>query len=209
MHPDCTISPGYAPCLTGKTTTAHGLRNGSSTQPPALQRQQEEPMKRQTLAGIVTVVTTAILAPAPGSAESSAAVERQLAGVWMVTTTPRDCTTGNPFPQAAFDGLFTFHKDGTMSAWVQNALISVTRSSSHGLWEQTSGWSRHSFEFVHLRYDLSGTYVGRQVAKGTLVLGESGDELTTESSTSVFDLDGNRIGGGCASATGVRFGRAP
>jgi len=166
-------------------------------------------MKQSMTAGMVAVATAAMLAPTTGSADSSAAVERQLAGVWMVTTTPRDCISGNPFPQAAFEGLFTYHAGGTMTAWVQNATIAVTRSPSHGLWEQTSGWNHYSFEFVHLRYDLSGTYIGRQVATGTLVLSESGDELTTSSSTSVFDVDGNRIGGGCASATGTRFGKGP
>jgi len=163
-------------------------------------------MKQQMIAGMLAVSTAAMLAPATGSADSSAAVERQLTGVWLVTTTPRDCITGNSFPQAAFEGLFTYHKGGTMTAWVQNAVISITRSPSHGLWKRTAGWSDYSFEFVHLRYDLSGTYVGRQVAKGTLVLSASGNEFTTTSSTSVFDVDGNPLGGGCASAAGRRFG---
>ena len=166
-------------------------------------------MKRQTFAGLATVAALAVSATTPGHAQSTPAVERHLEGVWIVTTTPRDCVSGNPFPQAAFDGLFTFHEDGTMSAWVQNAAISVTRSPSHGIWEQTAGWSDHSFEFIHLRYDLAGVYLGRQVATGTLSLSDTGNEFTTQSATGVFDLNGNRIGGGCATATGVRFGKAP
>ncbi len=34
--------------------------------------------------------------------------ERSLEGVWEVTTTPRDCTTGEPSPPAFF-GLYTFN----------------------------------------------------------------------------------------------------
>ena len=166
-------------------------------------------MKRQMLAGLATVAALAMSAPITGNAQSTTTVERHLEGVWIVTTTPRDCASGTPFPQAAFDGLFTFHKDGTMSAWVQNAAITVTRSPSHGLWKQTSGWSGYSFEFIHLRYDLAGTYLGRQVARGTLLLSDTGNDFTTESATGVFDLNGSRIGGGCATASGVRFGQAP
>ena len=40
--------------------------------------------------------------------------QRSLAGVWFVKITPRNCTTGEPIPTAAFETLFTFHKDGTM-----------------------------------------------------------------------------------------------
>ena len=91
----------------------------------------------------------------------------------------------------------TFHKDGTLSAWFQNSTITTTRSPNHGLWRRDEGWSAYSFKFVHLRYNLAtGLFIGRQEAAGTLVLGESGDEFTTDGSTALFDANGNATGGG-------------
>ena len=130
----------------------------------------------------------------------------RLEGVWRVTITPRNCVTGVPIPTAASEGLFTFHKGGTMSAWVQNRVITVTRSPSHGLWQQVRGWRDHSFKFVHLRYDLAtGTFTGRQEGIGSLQLSVFGDDFTTDSQVLIFDVNGNLTATGCSNAVGTRF----
>ncbi|MGH9949670.1 MAG: hypothetical protein ACRD6X_21075, partial [Pyrinomonadaceae bacterium] len=132
---------------------------------------------------------------------------RTLIGVWEVTVTPRFCTTGDPIPNAAFQALFTFHRDSTLSAWFQNAQITLTRSPSHGLWKRERGWSDFSFKFVHLRYNSTGAFIGKQEAEGILVLSESGDEITTDSSTQIFDVNGIPTGIiGCSTSVGTRFG---
>jgi hypothetical protein len=76
-------------------------------------------MKRTML----PTITLAILAIAIAVAVSQAtaigqdqAPDRSLGGVWLVTITPRNCATGEPILTAAFEALYTFHKDGTMSA---------------------------------------------------------------------------------------------
>jgi hypothetical protein len=140
------------------------------------------------------------------AAQDAAAPERSIEGVWQVTVTPRNCVTGVPIPLAAFEALYTFHKDGTLSAWFQNATITTTRSPNHGLWRRDHGWSDYSVKFVHLRYNLAtGMFIGRQEGAGTLVLGESGDEFTTDGSTALFDANGNAAGGGCSNSVGTRF----
>jgi hypothetical protein len=127
-------------------------------------------------------------------------------GVWRVTTTPRNCVTGVPIPTAAFQALFTFHKDGTMSAWLQNSPITTTRSPNHGLWMRENGSTDYSFKFVHLRYSLTtGEFIGRQEGGGTLVLGESGDEFTTDGSSALFDANSNPTSTGCSNSVGTRF----
>jgi hypothetical protein len=129
-----------------------------------------------------------------------------LNGVWRVTITPRNCATGGPTPIPPFEALFTFHRDGTMSAWVQNSTITVTRSPSHGLWRREHGWNDYSFKFVHLRYNLAtGVFLGKQESSATLELGHDGDEFTTDSSTTVFDASGNPAVPTCANGVGVRF----
>jgi hypothetical protein len=129
-----------------------------------------------------------------------------LKGVWRVTTTPRNCATGVPIPTAAFEGLFTFHKDGTLSAWVQNSTITTTRSPRHGLWRREHGWNDYAFKFVHLRYNLAtGGFLGRQESSGILELGDKGDDFTSDSSTVVFDANGNPGVPSCANSVGIRF----
>jgi len=136
-----------------------------------------------------------------------------LEGVWRVTITPRNCVTGVPVPTAAFASLFTFHKGGTLSVSLQNSTITITRSLGHGLWQRERlgrrepSWGDFSFKFVHLRLDLAtGAYLASQVARGTLQLSESGDEFTTNSSTTSFDVNGVSLPGmGCANAVGTRF----
>lgn len=140
------------------------------------------------------------------SAQDGEGKERSLEGVWRVATTPRNCVTGVPIPTAAFEALLTFHKGGTLSAWFQNSTITITRSPSHGLWQRERGWGDYSFKFVHLRYNLAtGAYLGSQVARGTLRLGESGDEFTTDSQTQLFDVNGNLTITSCANTVGTRF----
>jgi len=162
-------------------------------------------INKKALTAVVAIVMASTFAQATSDAQASARLERSVEGVWMVTTTPRNCVTQVPVPGAAFEGLFTFHKDGTMSAWVQNAMVTVTRSPSQGLWQRDLGWRKYVFKFIHLRYDASGLYSGIQESGGALVLTKSGNEFTTDTATSVFDVDGNVLGGGCATAVGKRF----
>jgi hypothetical protein len=177
-----------------------------------IQNYQESSMNKQTiliykkaLTTIIAIATLSAFSSAATSAHAGTSMHRTVEGVWMVTTTPRNCNTGAAVPGAAFEGMFTFHKDGTMSAWMQNSLITVTRSPSHGLWQRDLGWRKYVFKFIHLRYDASGFYSGIQEAEGSLILDKSGNEFTTDSATTVFDVDGNVLGGGCATAVGTRF----
>jgi hypothetical protein len=163
------------------------------------------PMITNTLLTVITIAMLSAFSLANVNAQPGAAVARSIEGVWLVTISPRNCITGIPIPGAAFESLFTYHKGGTMSVWAQNSMIFVTRSPSHGLWQRDQGWSNYSHRFVHLRYDGSGSFIGRQDASGFLELSESGDEFTAEGSTTFFDADGNPEGVGCASMVGTRY----
>lgn len=151
--------------------------------------------------GIVIVAAFSHLSYADGNARAGRSIE----GVWHVTTTPRFCDSGDAIPNATFEGLFTFHKDGTMSVWVQNAAIFITRSPSQGLWERDLGKRKYAYKFVHLRYDNMGYFSGKQDASGSLTLNKNGNEFATDSSTTFFDLNGDPEGMGCATAVGTRY----
>jgi hypothetical protein len=167
-------------------------------------------MRNKTLTtikyGILMIAVALSVSQAAANAQDDERPKNRLKGVWLVTVTPRNCITAVPIPTAAFEGLFTFHKDGTMSAWAQNATITTTRSPSHGLWRREHGGTDYAFKFVHLRYSpATGVFLGRQESSGVLELGENGDELTWDSSTVVFDTNGNPGVSSCANAVGVRF----
>lgn len=162
---------------------------------------------------MLSTITQAIMAIAIAVVLSQATVigqnqapDRSLAGVWVVKITPRNCATGEPIPTAAFEALYTFHEDKTMSVSLRNNSPTLERTAAHGLWRRDLGWNEYSFKFVHIRRNVStGAFAGMQEGGGTLVLAGNGDEFTTDGSTTVFDVNGNPGTPGCANSVGTRF----
>ena len=174
-------------------------------------------MKRTTLRNMefgiimtVMLMISVVSVTAQSVTAQSEAPERSLVGVWLVKITPRNCTTGDPIPTAAFESLWTFHKDGTMLFSLNNSFV-LERTAAPGLWRRDLGWSDYSFKFVHLRRNLTtGLFAGKQESFGTLVLSESGDEFATDGSTIAYNVDGTPAGpGGCANSVGTRFKLEP
>ena len=91
-------------------------------------------MKRTTLrnmkCGIIMTVVILMISVVPVTAQSvtaqDEAPERSLVGVWLVKITPRNCTTGDPIPTAAFESLWTFHKDGTMLFSIETTTLCLS-----------------------------------------------------------------------------------
>ena len=167
-------------------------------------------MERTTLrnmrCGIIMTVVILMISVVPVTAQSEAP-ERSLEGVWLVKITQRNCITGDPI--AAFESLWTFHKDGTMLVSFNNSFV-LERTAAHGLWRRDLGWSDYSFKIVHIRRNLTtGLFAGKQESFGTLVLSESGDEFTTDAHTIGYSVDGIPGPGGCSNAVGTRFKLEP
>jgi hypothetical protein len=130
------------------------------------------------------------------------APERSLEGVWEVTTTPRDCTTGEPITAAAFAALYTFHKDGTMISWYSSG----TPSTGNGLWRRERGWRDYSFRSIRILRTAAGVFSGKSELGGTVTLNESGDEYTSDEYSIVYDVNGvpdPRLR--CLNSVGTRF----
>ena len=169
---------------------------------------------RNTKCGIIMAVVILMISVVPVTAQSvtaqDEAPERSLEGVWLVKITPRNCTTGDPIPTAAFESLFTFHRDGTMLVSFRNNTFVLERTAAHGLWRRDLGWSDYSFKFVHLRRNLTtGLFAGKQEGGGTLVLSESGDEFTSDGNSTVYSVDGIPGTPGCSNSVGTRFKLEP
>ena len=163
---------------------------------------------------MLSTLTPAIIAIAMAVAVSPATVtgqdqapDRSLAGVWLVQISPRNCATGVPIPTAAFEALYTFHEDNTMLVSLRNNILTLERTAAHGLWRRNLGWREYSFKYVHIRRTVStGAFAGLQEGAGTLVLAESGDEFTTDGSSTVFDVNGiPAAASGCSNSVGTRF----
>ncbi len=126
--------------------------------------------------------------------------ERSLEGVWEVTTTPRDCTTGEPSPPAFF-GLYTFNKDGTMVSWYSSG----TPSTGQGLWRRELGWSDYSFKLARFLRSATGGFSGKMELGGTVTLSESGDQYTSDEYTIVYSIDGVPGAPRCLNSAATRF----
>ena len=131
--------------------------------------------------------------------------QRRLEGVWEVTSTPRDCTTGVPIPTAAFEALYTFQGDGTTSATVSGG----TPFLFHGLWRREHGWRDYSFRQVRILRTAAGVFSGKQEIGGTLMLSGSGDEYTSVEYMIMYGVDGIPGTPSCINSFGTRFKLEP
>jgi hypothetical protein len=135
---------------------------------------------------------------------AASANERTIRGVWRTVVTGRNCQTGEPL--GSLPGLFTFNQGGTMSEFgIGPGSTPALRSPGHGVWQREQGWQEYSFAFTYYRYNASGVFIGSQKVTGALKLGPDDDEFATTSVIEVFDVTGNLIGTGCATAAGTRF----
>jgi hypothetical protein len=132
--------------------------------------------------------------------------DRSLVGAWLMDVMPYNCANGDSIPAGAFEALITFHEDGTLTAWFQNATITTTRSPSHGAWKRKRGRNEYEISFVHLRYNLqTGAFLGRQLAAGDLELDRDGDSFTVNSKATIFDASGAVTGQGCSTSVSSRI----
>ena len=155
---------------------------------------------------VIAIATALAISNGVVTAQGEAAPARSLVGVWLVTFTPRNCATGDPIPNAAFETLYTFHNDATMLASFRNNSLTLDRTAAHGLWRRDLGWNQYSYKFVHLRRNIStGAFAGKQESTGVLVLGDDGNTFTTEGFTTVFDVAGNPGNPSCSTSAGTRF----
>ena len=136
-----------------------------------------------------------------GQEKESGRTMRSLEGVWQTTVTQRNCQTGDVI--RTFQGLSTYHEGGTVSE-TSAALGPALRSPGYGVWDK-NGHSTYSASFVFLRFNPDGTFAGTQKTTSSIVLGSEGSTYDTTSSIQVYDVNGNLLGNGCATATATRF----
>ena len=161
-------------------------------------------IQKAIIGSIIAVAIALAISYGGVVAQDVQAPERSLDGVWLITITARNCTTGEPLT-AGFTTVFTFYKDTTMLASFLGSLT-LERTAAHGVWRRDLAWNQYSYKFVHFRRNVvTGALAGKQESEGTLVLSDSGDAFTGNSSTTVFDAAGNPGTPGCSSTAATRF----
>ena len=128
-----------------------------------------------------------------------------LEGTWQVRITPRDCSTGEQFPQVAFDSLFTFAAGGTMTGTTANPSFQPgQRSPGHGYWER-SGHSSYEAVFQAFVQFTGGNYTrGNQRVELNLDL-LNADHWKADLLVAFTDPAGVPISNGCAAVVGARL----
>ena len=160
---------------------------------------------KKTSLVIALAMITVLAAGSISAFGQDAQNDRSIVGAWRTVVTPRNCATGAPAP-FAIRGLFTFNTGGTMAEYgIAPGQTPALRSPGHGVWQREKGWQDYTFAFIMLRYDATGTFIGSQRIRGTLVMGESGDSFTTSSTVEILDPNDNLLSLGCATAVGTRF----
>ncbi|MDQ3064522.1 MAG: hypothetical protein M3R14_16910 [Acidobacteriota bacterium] len=166
-------------------------------------------MKKQILKAIggasLAILVLAVFAQSWVSAENkgseSLQTEPSLVGSWNVQVSIRDCHTGMIL--VTFPAMITYNQGGTMQETANDA-APLLRLPGHGVWSQHNG-RRYSNAFQFFRFNPDGTFAGRNIIRGAISLGQSGNEYTTTDTVGVFDANGNLIVTACATSTATRF----
>lgn len=158
-------------------------------------------LRRASLVAVL-VLAGVLLQPFGGDAAAGSDREGRLQGTWRVQINPRNCLTGAPAPSFAF--LVSFARGGTLTE-VMNAPAFQPGQRTAGL----GVWSRSHRKTYKAVWDAFILFDSSQFARGVQRimwdLEVDGDQMTIESSSQFFDINGNPRRATCASGTGTRF----
>jgi hypothetical protein len=161
-------------------------------------------MAELVLAGFLTLATGI---PATAQTANSAATP-SLRGTWRVQVTLYNCKTGQQFPP--FSSLLSFNGSGTYTGTTSNpAFQPGQRTADQGSWSHVSGNSYQAASEAFILFTSTNPppapvfQQGRQRITQAITL--SGDTFTSVASVQFFDVSGNLVLTGCATAAAQRF----
>jgi hypothetical protein len=133
--------------------------------------------------------------------ERSESGEKKLEGTWRVQVTLHDCQTGAVLRN--FPALLTFAEGGTLTE-TTTAFPPAARTPGHGFWRRTG---RRTYKAVTeaFLFNPAGTWTGTQRLTQAIEIGNDPDELTSKATNEIFDINGNLLMSGCATAVAHRF----
>jgi hypothetical protein len=127
-------------------------------------------------------------------------------GLWNVSVTPIDCSTGDPLAPA-FGSLLSFNADGTESEDTNNpALQPGQRSTAFGVWKQKSENKYEMNTYALIVFGTDGPppiEAGSQQIRQDIVLQRK--SWTSNATVQFFDSSGTLYRSGCAKAAAIRL----
>jgi len=123
---------------------------------------------------------------------------RGIEGTWQTIVTPRSCATGDPVAPP-FRGILSFHSGGTLSG------TSTIAPAVFGYWDRIKAPWENSFAFTNLRFNSNGDMIGYQIVRQEVELSPSDEDFSSSGTVEIFDTNGQLLGTGCVSSTGLRF----
>jgi hypothetical protein len=133
--------------------------------------------------------------------ERSESGARKLEGTWRVQVTLQDCQTGAVLRN--FPALLTFAGGGTLTE-TTTAFPPSARTPGHGFWRRTGRRTYTAVSEAFL-FNPAGTWTGTQRLTQAIEIGNDPDKLTSKATNEIFDINGNLLVTGCATAVAQRF----
>ncbi len=119
------------------------------------------------------------------------AQQNTIEGVWNVSVTVKDCTTGVPI--RTVHSLQAYHHDGTVNETANTAL----RGPSEGVWRAAGDGQTYKDSFYFYRYTSTGTFASLAHGVDTISLSADGSQYTSVGKVYDFDANGNLLSTGC------------
>lgn len=126
------------------------------------------------------------------------AQQHTLEGVWNVSVTVTNCSTGAVI--RTVHSLQAYHHDGTV---VETANTS-SRGISEGVWSAAGGGT-YKDSFYFYRYTSTGTFASLAHGTDTITLSNDAGHYTSVGHVQDFDANGNLISTGCVIHTAYRL----
>jgi hypothetical protein len=169
--------------------------------------------KMNMVAGLVLMVALVLMAtsfqptvlgataPQAQSSEKSASEGGKLEGTWRVQVTIRDCASGAAL--RTFPAFLTFAQGGTLTE-TTTGFPPALRTPGHGVWEHLGGNTYRAVSEAFL-FNPAGVWTGTQRLTQIIEISKDGEEMNSNATNEIFDINGNLIISGCATAVGSYF----
>ena len=140
---------------------------------------------------------------------TSFAQDRTLEGVWVVTSMPRDCTTGATLGPPV-RSLLTFHQGGTVSESAALLLLAPGQrpGGGHGLWTHSGGQNYVERILSLIAFDSTNdpptVRAGWTLSEQTITLANA-NNFTSAGRVAFYDTNRQFLRSLCSSRVGERF----
>ena len=167
-------------------------------------------MNRTRQTSVIILFALSAIAGTAGSALAQGGGAREIEGVWSMSITLRDCTSGATLGPP-FRTLLTFHMGGTMSESPGVTQFAPgQRSGGHGVWSHAGGNSFVGRFVAMVLFDTPpappspGFLAGWQIVASNFTLVDP-SRLTIAATAQFFDLNRNLYRSACPTGTAERF----